>query len=151
MNTLELKSANFEINIPISYKTVIVHGDSATGKTYFVDKMLNYIHNPGFRDELKTNINIDDVEVVASIDVAEAFKQKFKKIKDKLIILDRADIYLDEDWIDFINNSSNRFIVMTRNSGIASEIECPISATLVFECHKKNGVVTIEGYPKLSV
>lgn len=72
-----------------------------------------------------------------------------KNTKHKLILLDKADTYLDKYWVDFINKSKNTFIIMTHGSGEAKNIMTTQNSCLVVQSETKDGITNIEA--KLSI
>ena len=111
---INIKGQNFEIKIPIFFKNTIIRGNSGTGKTFFVNILHSLVSEETLRDSVKSNIDFDNTIVVRN-------KGDIKEIKDtdsnKIIVLDRADTYLNKKLVDFINNSNNTFIIMTRCDG----------------------------------
>ena len=139
---INIKGQNFEIKIPIFFKNTIIRGNSGTGKTFFVNILHSLVSEETLRDSVKSNIDFDNTIVVRN-------KGDIKEIKDtdsnKIIVLDRADTYLNKKLVDFINNSNNTFIIMTRCDGASGEIDSTINAHLELKSIKTNGFTKILG------
>lgn len=139
---INIKGQNFEIKIPIFFKNTIIRGNSGTGKTFFVNILHSLISEEALRDSVKSNIDFDNTIVVRN-------KSDIMEIKEtdsnKIIVLDRADTYLNKKLVDFINNSKNTFIIMTRCDGASGDIDSTINAHLELKSSKTNGFTKILG------
>lgn len=146
-NAIYMRTQGMYIKIPVLSKNTIIAGDSGSGKTFIVDKISKAVNEKFIRTEIDSNIDFDNTIVIKN--AAEAKLLNKKNTKNKLIILDRADMYLDRELVDFINNSKNTFIIMTRGLGVAKYIRTMINSYLKLESHVENGFITIIGTPKI--
>lgn len=100
-------SYNLEIRQPIT----IIHGDNATGKTLLVNLV------KGIKKHRRiNNIKSDDFNVETFSD--EIDLDIFSKIRNSLVIIDRADMFLEnrQDILDLIldTRSNNTYLIMSR-------------------------------------
>lgn len=89
------------------FKTV-VSGTSSTGKSYLCSTILDYKK----AQESGVDIGYD----VSSIFILNAEnKQEWKSLSKFLIIVDRADIILNKDDLDFLNKDrKNKYLIFVR-------------------------------------
>lgn len=145
--TLEIKAQTFEIYIPIYHKNTVIGGDSGTGKTYIVEKISSLVSEKALRNCVKSNIDFDNTIVIRNATEARTLDRKH--LENKLIILDRADLYLNKSLVDFINKSKNTFIIMSRSSGVSGDILSSINAHMILKTYKKDDFVSIVGEPEM--
>ena len=87
-------------------KTIIM-GASASGKSLLCTRLHDIImdRNTGLKPYEANNVFV----------VNEDNINKLKSIKNKLIIIDRADLLLNKNMIDYINHdSNNRYLIFAR-------------------------------------
>lgn len=87
----------------------IVNGDSATGKTLLCSIIRSYM------DDMNDDLNkVYDTSNIVLLDKNNM--QYIKNMKDKLIIIDRADIILDKDTVEAINIDwgINKYLIFSR-------------------------------------
>ena len=87
----------------------ILHGDSATGKSLLCTMLKSYINdnnNASFKP-----YNADNIFIVSKDN-----KDKLSLQKGKLIIIDRAELILDEQMVEIINadRGYNRYLIFLR-------------------------------------
>lgn len=99
----------FEAN-PFSYSLVffsritLVRGDSATGKTYLYQILEDVKLLDQYKDIKLFNYKSDN------------FHEELKRCRNKFIVIDNADILLDEEDRGFINfEKSNQYMLFLRN------------------------------------
>ena len=109
---LETNKIKFSINF--CSNTMLIRGDSASGKTYLCNLIRALKNNPN--NELKVSIPLDKTEVVSTPLELKAILEE----KGKLIFIDRYDMLINDsnrkEVTDFINRGENLFILMYRNS-----------------------------------
>lgn len=102
----------------------IVCGNSATGKTLICNMLRNYIddNNVGIKP-----YNVDNIFLLSRDNKDKVYEQK-----DKLIIIDRAEIFIDSELVNFINadRGTNRYLIFLRKP-IGIELSPNYFATLI--------------------
>lgn len=98
---------SFDLNIrePITQ----IYGDSATGKTLLVNYIKNEKRNSNFnnldRDALKNVFAFDD----------NLFVKDLSRIERSLVVIDRCDLLLTSDILDFIvSDRKNHYLLFSR-------------------------------------
>lgn len=135
------------VSIPIRSKNTIIEGDSGTGRTLMINKLHDIKNSKILRSDTKSTVDFDDIIIVRN--KYETGLVDKKNTKHKLILLDKADTYLDKHWVDFINKSKNTFIIMTRGSGAAKNIMTTQNSCLIVQSETKDGITNIKA--KLSI
>ena len=107
MNTYyrKLKYANLEIELEFKYELTIICGDSAVGRTF----IYNLLSEEPSKDK------IIFINYLTPSDILEYIVLS-GKIKNRLIVIDNADILLSEERVvnGIRNDNSNQYIVMMR-------------------------------------
>lgn len=147
MSEFRVIAPGLRVSIPIMSKNTIIEGDSGTGKTLMINKLHDIKNSKMLRSDTKSTVDFDDIIIVRN--KYETGLVDMKNTKHKLILLDKADTYLDKHWVDFINKSKNTFIIMTRGSGAAKNIMTTQNSCLVVQSETKDGITNIEA--KLSI
>lgn len=94
INFIDCNGINFYIHLKGNKN--IVTGKSGTGKTLMCVRL--------------KELQADNVYVAGADNIS-----KIAEVKDKLIVIDRADIILDKTTVKAINNdSSNRYLIFAR-------------------------------------
>lgn len=105
-----IKINDCEISIPIYDKITVITGDSATGKTKminFIKACLNSVRNQA---EIETSINLDDIIIIDDKYTMESVIKNDEK--KKIIFIDRFNILVDKNILQFIQKSQNIFILI---------------------------------------
>lgn len=110
MKRLIFETPEVLIDIPLYNRVILIIGDSGSGKSFICNQISDSKSDTKLMAEVKSNWNLNDILIVRSKLEVEAIKSKH----GKLIIIDRADMILSEDDIEFINTSDNQFILMYR-------------------------------------
>ena len=147
MSEFKVIAPGLRVSIPIRSKNTIIGGDSGTGRTLMINKLHDIKNSKMLRSDTKSTVDFDDIIIVRN--KYETGLVDMKNTKHKLILLDKADTYLDKHWVDFINKSKNTFIIMTRGSGVAGNIIITLDSCLVLQSETKDGITNIEA--KLSI
>ena len=147
MSEFRVIAPGLRVSIPIMSKNTIIEGDSGTGKTLMINKLHDIKNSKMLRSDTKSTVDFDDIIIVRN--KYETGLVDMKNTKHKLILLDKADTYLDKHWVDFINKSKNTFIIMTRGSGAAKNIMTTQNSCLVVQSETKDGITNIKA--KLSI
>ena len=106
-NVLKFTDVNGnKYNLKFRGNKTIVHGDSATGKSLLCTMLKSYINdnnNASFKP-----YNADNIFIVSKDN-----KDKLSLQKGKLIIIDRAELILDEQMVEIINadRGYNRYLI----------------------------------------
>ena len=147
MSEFRVIAPDLRVSIPIMSKNTIIEGDSGTGKTLMINKLHDVKNSKMLRSDTKSTVDFDDIIIVRNR--YETGLVDMKNTKHKLILLDKADTYLDKHWVDFINKSKNTFIIMTRGSGAAKNIMTTQNSCLIVQSETKDGITNIKA--KLSI
>lgn len=101
----KLKYANLEIDLEFKSELTIICGDSAVGRTF----IYNLLSEEPSKDK------IIFINYLTPSDILEYIVLS-GKIKNRLIVIDNADILLSEERVvnDIRNDNSNQYIVMMR-------------------------------------
>lgn len=101
----KLKYANLEIELEFKYELTIICGDSAVGRTF----IYNLLSEEPSKDK------IIFINYLTPSDILEYIVLS-GKIKNRLIVIDNADILLSEERVvnGIRNDNSNQYIVMMR-------------------------------------
>ena len=109
-NVLKFTDVNGnKYNLKFRGNKTIVHGDSATGRSLLCTMLKSYINdnnNASFKP-----YNADNIFIVSKDN-----KDKLSLQKGKLIIIDRAELILDEQMVEIINadRGDNRYLIFLR-------------------------------------
>lgn len=147
MSEFRVIAPDLRVSIPIMSKNTIIEGDSGTGKTLMINKLHDIKNSKMLRSDTKSTVDFDDIIIVRNR--YETGLVDMKNTKHKLILLDKADTYLDKHWVDFINKSKNTFIIMTRGSGAAKNIMTTQNSCLIVQSETKDGITNIKA--KISI
>lgn len=147
MSEFKVIAPDLRVSIPIMSKNTIIEGDSGTGKTLMINKLHDIKNSKMLRSDTKSTVDFDDIIIVRN--KYETGLVDMKNTKHKLILLDKADTYLDKHWVDFINKSKNTFIIMTHGSGAAKNIMTTKNSCLVIQSETKDGITNIKA--KISI
>lgn len=126
--TIEFEATPFSYNLEFGSRITLVRGDSATGKTYLY-QMLEDLKMTNEYNAIKLfNYKSDD------------FHSELQDCRNRFIVIDNADILLDEQDRRFINfERSNQYLLFLRNcDGLNLSAE---SFTILVE---KNYKVTLQ-------
>ena len=112
-----------------------IYGDSATGKTLLVDcikmEQNNYKNNTSIAKYDTSNIKVFDSNMTI---------YDLKSINNGIIIIDRADLFLDKSVIEYISSDTkNQYLVMAR-----AGLNFGISPNYYGQFVKDNNKVTIQ-------
>jgi hypothetical protein len=108
-NTLDFKDLNgIRYHLKFKGTKTIIGGETATGKTIICNKLLDIIYddNIGMKPYNASNIFI----------LTRENRKLLCEQSQKLVIIDRAEMILNESEIEFINNdtSINRYLLFAR-------------------------------------
>lgn len=108
-NEIELKLPNRTHKFSLKFKgrKTIVSGKSATGKTLLCNSLKEIIdfHGTGARDYDASNVFILNGDN----------KDKLREQNKKLIVIDRGEIQIDKETVNFINSDrKNRYLMFLR-------------------------------------
>ena len=109
MSEFRVIAPDLRVSIPIMSKNTIIEGDSGTGKTFMINKLHAIKNSKMLRSDTKSTVDFDDIIIVRNR--YETGLVDMKNTKHKLILLDKADTYLDKHWVDFINKSKNKHLL----------------------------------------
>lgn len=145
-----------EIDLRLRGRITLIGGDSSTGKSFIADKIAEQKRGAiAAKDEnsLYRHIVVINYKDIVNVEGEDYnIKSKLKKINDKIIIIDNADLLLDNDTIDYINSDwNNKYIIIGRglsrlqimpnNKGQIRETKLNTSVTrleLVYDYSEKN-------------
>lgn len=101
---IEFRAEPFFYFLSFADRITLVRGDSATGKT-FLYQML---------EDLKMTKEYQKIKLFNY--KSEEFHSNLKKCRDKFVVIDNADLLLDDADRKFINfDSSNQYMLFARN------------------------------------
>ena len=101
---IEFEANPFRYELQFESRITLVRGDSATGKTYLYQLLEDVKQLEEYRDIRLLNYKSDD------------FHTTLKSYHDKFIVIDNADILLDDEDKRFINfEKSNQYLLFLRN------------------------------------
>lgn len=112
MDNLYIKTKdNNSLYIPIKDKISVITGNSASGKT----KMINWLiackkvikYNPN--EIIECSTNLDDIEILTNENDIKALLDN--KYNNKIIFIDRLNLYITEQLLDYMRDSKNIYIV----------------------------------------
>ena len=103
-NTIKFDAAPFSYSLEFADRITLVRGDSATGKTYLYQML----------EDLRL---LEEYQSIKLFNYkTEEFHDNLKKCRDKFIVIDNADLLLDNEDRSFINfDSSNQYMLFVRN------------------------------------
>lgn len=103
-STIEFRAEPFSYSLSFVDRITLVRGDSATGKTYLYQML----------EDLKMTKEYQRLKLFNY--KSEEFHGNLKKCKDKFVVIDNADMLLDDADRNFINfDSSNQYMLFARN------------------------------------
>ncbi len=98
----EMKPFKYHLNF--SARITLVRGDSATGKTYLYQMLEDIRMTEQYKEIRLFNYKSDD------------FHDNLKKCRNKFIVVDNADILINDEDRRFINfERSNQYLLFMRN------------------------------------
>lgn len=110
-NTLNIETnTGIKFNLVLKGYKTIVCGNSATGKTLLCNVINGYMQD-SLNDPVLRKYNTDNIFILNAQN-----KQELKTIRYKLIIVDRADLILDDTDIEIINSDTdiNKYLIFSR-------------------------------------
>ncbi len=103
-NTIEFRAEPFSYFLSFADRITLVRGDSATGKTYLYQMLEDLKMTKEYRQLKLFNYK------------SEEFHSGLKKCRDNFVVIDNADLLLDDSDRKFINfDSSNQYMLFARN------------------------------------
>lgn len=134
----KLESEETSIKLILNSRTTFIEGDSSTGKTYILKKIYGLIKEPVLREEYSYNFNTEKVYVCLN----EADLTYIYNIVNSIIFIDRFDFFLSDKLLNFVNNSNNIFVLISRIYDI--DIKCSQNDIWYIESYKKNNKLYLE-------
>lgn len=102
--TICFKASPFCYNLILYDRITLVRGNSATGKTYLYQMLEDLKMTEEYHAMKLFNYKTDD------------FHTNLKKCRDKFIVIDNADLLLDDEDRQFMNfEASNQYLLFARN------------------------------------
>jgi hypothetical protein len=105
IDAIKINAGDVKFDIDTPGKINLITGDSSTGKSYLCSILKMLKQNKD--NIIKSNINIDDIFIWDSVNDINLDKH------NSIIIIDRYPVVKIDGLDDFINNSNNKFIVIT--------------------------------------
>lgn len=103
-NTIKFEADPFSYFLKFADRITLVKGDSATGKTYLYQML----------EDLRMTKEYQAIKLFSY--KTEDFHENLKICKDKFVVIDNADLLLDDEDRRFINfDSSNQYMLFARN------------------------------------
>lgn len=103
-NSIAFKAASFLYFLEFADRITLVRGDSATGKTYLYNML----------EDLRL---LEEYQAIKLFNYkSEEFHENLKKCRNRFVVVDNADLILDNEDRRFINfDSSNQYMLFARN------------------------------------
>lgn len=111
-NRVYIKAEKFTIDIGINSLVSIITGDSSTGKTFMLT-MMQILKEVGQDKIIESNIDLDDIIICSNQKDIKNLLRDTDNTIGKTIFIDRYDINYSSELNDFIETSSNRFVIMS--------------------------------------
>jgi len=103
-NIIKFDAAPFSYFLEFADRITLVRGDSATGKTYLYQMLEDLRMTKEYQAIKLFNYKTED------------FHENLKKCRDRFVVIDNADLLLNDEDRRFINfNSSNQYMLFARN------------------------------------
>ncbi len=103
-NIIKFDAAPFSYFLEFADRITLVRGDSATGKTYLYQMLEDLRMTKEYQAIKLFNYKTED------------FHENLKKCHDRFVVIDNADLLLDDEDRRFINfDSSNQYLLFARN------------------------------------
>lgn len=103
-NKIDFQAAPFSYSLKFFDRITLVRGDSATGKTYLYQMLEDLKMTEEYKAIRLFNYRTDD------------FHHKLKECKDNFVVIDNADLLLNDEDRKFINfDSRNQYMLFARN------------------------------------
>ncbi len=103
-DVIKFEADPFSYFLEFSDRITLVRGDSATGKTYLYQML----------EDLRMTKEYQAIKLFNY--KAEDFHENLKKCKDRFIVIDNAELLLNEEDRKFINfDFSNQYMLFARN------------------------------------
>lgn len=103
-NTIKTSHTSFAVDFKIDYNITFIVGDSGVGKSAVFS----------FMQEMAAENK--SIRCYNYLDKSKGYKGAIKKLKDKLIVIDNADILLDNALRAYISlDDKNQYIIIGRN------------------------------------
>ena len=109
-NTLDIETAaGIKFDLKLKGNKTIICGDSATGKTLLCSVIKSY--QDSFNDPVLSKYDMSNI-----ILITKQNKHELQSYKSKLMIIDRADLLLNDADVETINNDTdvNKYIIFSR-------------------------------------
>ena len=103
-NKIQTKHTSFEVDFELVQNVTFIIGDSGTGKS----AVFSFLQELAAEDKT--------IKCYNYLDKSTGYKTAIKRSKSKLIIIDNADILLDDDMRHYISlDGKNQYIIIGRN------------------------------------
>ena len=103
-DTIKFKADPFSYFLEFADRITLVRGDSATGKTYLYQMLEDLRMTKEYQAIKLFNYKTED------------FHENLKNCRDRFVVIDNADLLLDDEDRRFINfESSNQYMILGRN------------------------------------
>ena len=101
---IKFEADPFTYFLDFSYRITLVRGDSATGKTYLYQMLEDLRMTKEYQAIKLFNYKTED------------FHENLKRCRDRFVVIDNADLLLDDEDRRFINfDCSNQYMLFARN------------------------------------
>ena len=101
---LQTKHTSFEVDLELTNNITFIIGDSGTGKS----AVFSFLQELAAEDS--------SIKCYNYLDKSAGYKTAIKRMKGKLIIIDNADILLDDDMRHYISlDAQNQYIIIGRD------------------------------------
>ena len=103
-NTIHTSHTSFEVDFKIEYNITFIVGESGVGKS----AVFSFLQELAAEDKRIRCYNY--------LDKSKNYKGAIKRSKDKLFVIDNADILLDDAMREYISlDDKNQYIIIGRN------------------------------------
>lgn len=112
MKNFKFSTKKETIEIPsVCSSKVLVRGDSGIGKTYMCELIETYASECSLRNNCSCSVDLDDIKVFLN----EFTLEELKSLVNKIIFIDRADILLTQEMIQYIDTDENNQYIIFGN------------------------------------
>lgn len=104
MNRIQTRHTSYEVDLILDLNITFIVGDSGTGKS----AVFSFLQELAAEDK--------NIRCFNYLDMKKNYKSAIKQLKGKLIIIDNADLLLDDDmrW-HIATDDQNQYILIGRN------------------------------------
>lgn len=101
---IKTRHTSFEVDLQLENNVTFINGESGTGKS----AVFSFLEELAAEDK--------QIRCFNYLDQKKRYKDSIKKLKHKLIVIDNADILLDDKMRNYISlDEDNQYVIIGRN------------------------------------